>query len=418
MDYERALIDKAAQTGRIEGLMLDGISEAHFESDTHKEIWNFLTTHTKKYKQAPSFNTVKNEFPYHNFEITEESIGYIKDQFFKLVKRRNAIDSLRGLAEAVDDPKLVGKIDELFLEESRRLAQLVPSQKVTRFKEIDKRIEQYELGEDLDQGIRMGIPLLDNITLGIQPHEYITISGWTGTGKSTLAQWILFNAYMQNKTPMLISLEMESKALLRKWDTMLTNFNYHRLKSHTLEERELERWKHKAKDINKRTNDIIILDEVYKCSVDRVYAELVRWQPDILCIDYISLMDTQRAVGNSNWEKIMYLTQSLKQLSRTLKIPIIGVAQTNRDSATSGAKLDNIAWSVAIIQDSDMVLGLHQDDDMKNEKRMELRMQKNRDGQTLDVDLLWDMRTMTFGPWRDTQIFMHGKEDDDGIGSH
>jgi len=356
--------------------------------------------------------------------IMKESIDYIKDQFFKLVKRRNAIDSLRGLAEAIDDPKLVGNIDELFLEESRRLAQIVPSQKVSSFKDIDKRIKEYELsverrnnGEELDTGIKMGIPALDNITLGIQSHEYITISGWTGTGKSTLAQWILFNAYMQNKKPMLISLEMESKNLLRKWDTMLTHFNYHNLKSHNLREDELNKWKDKAVDVNNRPNDIIILDEVYKCSIDRVYAELVRWKPDILCIDYISLMDTQRAVGNSNWEKIMYLTQSLKQLSRTLRIPIIGVAQTNRDSATSGAKLENIAWSVAIIQDSDMVLGLHQDDDMRGDKRMELRLQKNRDGQTLNTDLLWEMDTMTFGAWRDTQIFMHGKETNHDAGT-
>jgi len=410
MDYERALINKACQTGRIDNLMLEGISEVHFEDETHKEIWKYLTEFTRTYKQAPSFDTVQAQFPYHHFEINTESITYLKDEFFKLVKRRHAIDSLRDLAIAVDDEKQVGAIDELFLEQSRRLAQIVPSQKISRFSEIDKRIAEYELGEELNTGIPMGIPLFDNITLGIQPHEYVTISGWSGTGKSTLAQWILFNAYMKNKTPMLISLEMESRNLLRKWDTMLTNFSYLNLKSHKLREDEIKKWKDKAIDVNNKPNDIIILDDVYQCTVDRVYAEMVRWKPDIVCIDYISLMSTSRSAGTQNWEKIMHLTQNLKQLARTLKIPIIGVAQTNRDSATSGAKLENIAWSVAIIQDSDIVIGLHADDEMKENKRMEIRMLKNRDGMTLDTDFMWDMETMTFGPYSETRVFMHKRE--------
>ncbi len=417
MDYENLLINKVCQTGRLQDLMLQGVSVAHFEDDTHKEIWTFMTDHLKKYKQAPSFKTVQTKFPYHNFEIVDESITYLQEQFFKQIKRRNAIDAIRDLAQAIDDEEQVGQIDELFLEQSRKLAQTFPSEKVARFSEIDQRIQEYESGEETFKGIKMGIPAFDNITLGIQSHEYVTISGWSGTGKSTLAQWMLFNAYMQGETPMLISLEMESRNLFRKWDTMLTNFNYHRLKSHNLREDELERWKKKAVDINNRPNDMIVLDQVYKCTVDKVYSEIVRWKPTIVCIDYISLMNTERATGNSNWEKIMYLTQSLKQIARSLKVPIIGVAQTNRESATSGAKLENIAWSVAIIQDSDIVIGLHSDEDMRKEKMMEIRMLKNRDGMTLDTNFMWDMDTMTFGPYSETQVFLNKRKEEQGVGA-
>lgn len=413
LDYERALINKICATGRVEDLMLVGLSDYHFEDDTHREIWKFVTDHTKKHKSAPSYAVVRQKFPYHDFEIVEDALSFIQQEFFKQVKRRNAIDSIRDLATAIDDPDQVDKIDELFLEQSRRLAQTIPSQKISRFSEIDQRIQEYELGEEKETGIKMGINAFDNITLGIQPHEYVTVSGWSGTGKSTLAQWMLFNAYMQGKTPMLISLEMESRNLLRKWDTMLTNFNYSRLKAHKLRDEEIERWKKEAIGINNKPNDIIILDEVYKCTVDRVYAEMVRWNPDIVCIDYISLMDTQRSAGNNNWEKIMYLTQSLKQLSRTMKIPIIGVAQTNRESATGGAKLENIAWSVAIIQDSDIVIGLHSDDEMRENKRMEIRMLKNRDGMTLDTNFYWNMETMTFKPYSDTLVFTEGMKDNE-----
>lgn len=407
MDYERLLIAKLAQTGRIHTALAEGIREDHFTDESLGEIFTFLSTHARKYKQAPSFATVRNEFPNHNFELTDESMDYLREQFVIQIKRRRAIEAARDLAVALDDPEQVGQIDQLFLQKSRELAQIVPSAGLHRFSNMQERIEEYEKGPDETLGIKMGIPVFDNITQGIQPHEYVSIVGWQGTGKSTLAQWILFNSWMQGKTPMIISLEMEAKALLRKWDTMAVNFEYNKLKSHGLSEKDLENWRKKALEVKNgkngnpdKPNDIVILDDVQGCTVDRVYAELHRWKPDILCIDYITLMDINKSAGNQMWEKVTYITQALKQISRTTKIPIIGIAQTNIDSAQSGAKLENISYSRSIGQDSDLVLGLWNDDEMKANKQMQVRMLKNRDGMTTNTDLFWSMETMEFGEWR------------------
>lgn len=406
MDYERLLINKASTSGNIEPLLSAGIREEHFVVDGHKPIFSYMVEHFRNYKISPSIETLRTRFPDHLFEICTDSISYLIDEFLKLVKRRHAMAAIVDLAEAANDTNLVGDIDSLFLEKSRELAQIVPSQKMSKFSEMEDRIHKYEIGEDLIHGIEMGIPDFDFITAGIQPHEYVTISGYTGVGKSTLAQWILFNAYQQGKTPMYISLEMEANALLRKWDTMLMQFEYHRLKRQTLHDKDLSRWKEKAIEIRNNPNDILIMDDVRGCSVDRVFAELTRYQPDILCIDYISLMDTHRSAGGPMWEKIQYLTKSLKQTARTLKIPIIGVAQTNRSSFQSGAQLDNVAFSQSIVNDSDIILGLHSDEEMKANNQMKVRMLKNRDGEAGEADLLWKMKTMTFGPWQDAYAFV------------
>lgn len=403
MDYERLLIAKLAQTGKIQTALAEGIREDHFTEESLGEIFTFLANHARKYKIAPSFATVRNEFPDHNFELEPEALEYIKEQFVIQVKRRRAIEAARDLAVALDDPEQVANIDQLFLQKSRELAQIVPSAGLGRFSNMEDRIEEYEKGPDDEAGIKMGIPLFDDLTQGIQPHEYISIVGWQGTGKSTLAQWILFNAWEQGKTPMYISLEMEKKALFRKWDTMAMHFEYNKLKSHELGERDVADWKAKAAEVKEKfkvdKRDIVVLDDVQGCTVDRVYAELHRWKPDILCIDYITLMDINKSAGNQMWEKVTYITQALKQIARVSKIPIIGVAQTNIDSAESGAKLENISYSRSIGQDSDLVLGLYSNDEMKREKQMQVRMLKNRDGMTTNTNLFWDMATMRFGDW-------------------
>jgi replicative DNA helicase len=371
-----------------------------------KQIFAFISEHARRYRQAPSFNTIREKFPDHNFEVTDESFDYLLDNFNTQVKRRHAIDAVRDLAGAIDDPEQVANIDSLFLEKSRELASIVPSAKLHRFSDMESRIAEYETTDgDAKTGIDMGIPILDHLTMGIQPHEYVTVMGWTGTGKSTLAQWMLFNAWAQGKTPMLVSLEMEAKSLFRKWDTMLTHFEYHNLKSHNLRDEDIERWKTRAKAVKDHPNDIIVMDDIRDFTVDRAYAELVRWQPDILCIDYITLMSTSRSAGKQTWEKIQYLTNNLKQIARTTNIPIIGIAQTNRLSADAGAELENVAFGMSIIQDSDMVLGLYRNDEMKQNRQMQVKMLKNRDGMTQNAELYWDMNTMDFKPWDTSQLF-------------
>lgn len=406
MDYERLLLSKTAQTGRIQQLLSAGVRDDHFSNEEVGHIFRFMAEHAKRYKQPPSFSTVREQFPDYNFELTDESHEYLLEQFLKGVKRIYAFEAFRDLAEALDDPDQISNIDGLFLEKSRELATIVPSQTLSRFSDMDERIAKYEnTSPEEAKGIYMGVPYIDNLTMGYQPHEYITIMGWSGTGKSTLAQWNLYNAWYQGKTPMYISLEMEAEALFRKWDTMATQFEYNKLKAIELSGEDVEKWKEKAEEVKSRDNDIIVLDDVRGLTVDKVYSELVRWQPDICCIDYITLMNTERSSNSSSWEKIMNLTRALKQTARTMKIPIIGVAQTNRLSKDMGAELDNVGFSVAIVQDSDIVLGLHSDQEMRDNKQMELRLLKNRDGATGDTRLLWDMTTMNFGPWAESMAF-------------
>jgi replicative DNA helicase len=408
-DYERALISRVAKTGQINTLMAEGIRDDHFGNDQVRKIWTFMTDHYRRYKIAPEFDTVYEEFPDFNFETSGESVQFLKDKFKKEVMYRYGAEAVIRISEELANPESEHDVDELFLEESRRLATVLPTAKLHAFKDMPSRIYEYENPAE-EKFIRTGIPQIDNLTFGIQPHEYVTVFGITGAGKSTLSQWLLFNAWMQGKTPMYISLEMEARALFRKWDTMLMQFQYNDLKGHTLREHEVTAWKERANEISQLPNDIIVMDDVRGCTVDRVFSELTRWQPDILCVDYVNLMSARNSF-NQGWEKITYLTQELKQISRTLNIPIIGVGQSNRGAFQAGATLENIGGSISAVQDADLVFGLHADDEMRAEKKMELRLLKNRDGAVGNVDLWWAPETMTFGAWEETRYFQNRREE-------
>lgn len=411
MDHERLLITKCSMAGLVDKFLVDGIREEHFVTEESREIWAFMVDHAKQYKTPPSHKVVQQRFPAYNFEVSPDSAEYLKDVFQMHAMRNSATETLRSLAEAVEDDTKVRDIDALFLEAARSLAQEAPHSRVGRYSDAKQRIAEYHQRkkDGVEPGIFMGIPKIDALTLGIQPHEFISVVGWQGTGKSTLAQWILYcAARRQGKVGMYFSLEMGQEALFRKWDCMEAGIDYHRLKSHELDASEMARWEAAADDIAKGPGDIITLDDVRSCTPDKVYAEIARWAPDIAVIDYVSLMDTPRSTSQEIWQKVTYLTQNLKAIARNIGVPIIGVAQTNIDSADAGAKLSNIAYSRSIGQDSDIVLGLFQDEGMKEQKQMQVRLLKNRDGANANADMFWNMKKMHFEEWNEALHMFKG----------
>lgn len=415
MDAERALISKAIHTGQIEKLITIGVDDVHFVEDDNKNVWRFCVNHVRKYKTPPSFDTVKEKFDGFSFVTTTDSLEFITDKFIRNVKRIAVTNACRDIAGLIDDDQ-IDDIDTTFLEKAREVTQGIPSTaRVARFSDMMSRISQYRdrVEEGTAQGIPMGIPQFDALTFGIQSHEFISIVGWQGTGKSTLLQWIFFNAYLAGATPMLISLEMESENLYRKWDTMAVNFEYMALKAAELDEGSINKWEQFAEKAAQAKNDIIVIDDLSKCTVETIYAETVKYKPDIVGIDYISLMQAPRSYG-ALWEKVTYLSQGLKQNARSLKIPVYGVAQTNIASADDGAKLENIAYSRSIGQDSDIILGLNQSDEMRNQKQMEVRMLKNRDGSRTTSKIFWDMDRMNFRQWNPEDIFPKKQGEADG----
>lgn len=399
MDIERALVSKTITSGALPAVISKGIRPEHFADVECKDVYLYLLDYSRSYGSPPSESAVKNDKPDFTWEYVQDPIEYLIDRFTQVVKRRFAQDMAVELAEAADDPERSKNIDHEFFEVSRRLATLIPSTEVARFSDMGSRVEDYR--ERAKLGVRTGIPFgwpsLDEWTGGIQPHEFVTISGFSGLGKSTMLMTIAFKAWAEGKTPLVISLEMEAQTILRKFDAMAAALDYQAIKQLVLPEDQVAKWQKTAKQIRDKTADIPVIDKIRSCTPDHIFAETVRHKPDLVVIDYLSLMRSSRPSRNvSMWQDLTSITQDLKQNARTLGIPIIAAAQTNRQGGKDGAELDNIGYSISIVQDSDIVIGLYADDEMKESKEMEIRLRKNRDGQLGVFRARWDHAKMEF----------------------
>lgn len=407
-DYENQLLSKAIQTGHVEELIVRSVGVDHFTDNDNKEVWEFALGYFRKYKKSPAFETMREQFPDYNWSISSEPLDFIFDKFETTVTTRKAQHKVERLAEYIDEggEEQLRKLPELFLDEARDLARSVPSTKISRFSSMSERIEQYYARKEagLTMGLPYGIPALDEITLGLHPHQYITIAGWTGTGKSWLALILALNHYTEGATPMLVSLEMDEEEVHSRLDAIAVGIKQQAIKGGNLTATEIERWQEYAEKAEQIKNDIIVVDVDF-ATVEKVYAETARWQPDVVFVDYIQLMLAPKYLRNS-WERVGYISQMLKAQARQMRIPIYGLAQSNVDSADQGARLTNLAGSKDIGKHSDLVLGMFQDENMKEKNRMEINVEKNRSGPSGDtIALWWNPSTAIFRPWRDSDSY-------------
>lgn len=418
MDVERALVTQIAQSGAINEAVAKGIEPAHFIDDQCRAVFDFCLDHTRKYSKPPSFATIRDSKAAEGFlfEPSTDAIDFVMDSFVGTVKRRVVLVAIEEIASYIDDPKAdLLKTDEMVLEVAMRVAKSVPGSKAGSFRSMKQRIADHKAKKETGEwrGIQMNIPAFDELTKGVQPHEFVSVAGWQGTGKSTLLAYVSFAAYIQERTPMIFSLEMEAEAIYRKFDLMALNWEEDRtemidslaIKGYEMTDDQMMKWEMLAERIGKAKNDIIVLDDVGSPTLERLHAEIARRKPDMVGVDYVSLMDAPGRASDSMWQDLTRLTKGLKLMARNLKVPIWGLAQTNIAGAADGARLENIAYSRSLGQDSDIVLGLHQSPEMKQNKQMTLRMLKNRDGAVTNTDMLWDPSRARFGEWRDHHLF-------------
>lgn len=401
MDIERALLGKALHAGQLEDLVTRGIEVDHFSSGECREVFDSALDHLRKYQVPPSVDAMRDEHPDFVMELTTDSTDFLIDKFVNQVKRRKAIQLGEAYAEAIEDPDQVGNIEEVAMEMATTLMEIVPQPRIGRYSESDERREEYnrkkEAGEEEIWGLKMGVPSIDNLTMGLKPSELGVVVAWQGVGKSLFMQNWAWNMYLQDRTPLYISLEMSKEELYERWDAMAMTVEHHALISCTLPDADVERWEEVAQKARetRAERDILVIDDLGSCTPDRVLAETRRYQPDAVFVDYLELMDSPRN-NDQGWREIDMIGRDLKRNARVLKTPVVVAAQTNIGDGGQGPTLSNISYK-STGKHANIMIGLHRDEEMEARKKMEVRLLKNRRGRgRTTTEMHWNPEIMEF----------------------
>src|SRR5271165_313853 len=252
-------------------------------------------------------------------------------------------------------------------------------------------------------GLSTGFVELDRMTSGLHPAEMIVIAARPSMGKTAFAMNVAEHVAIElSKAVTVFSLEMSSQQLVQRILCSRAKVDLQRVRNGFLLDRDFPNLTAAASQV---AASKMFIDDTPGLTITelRAKARRMKSQHDIqlIIIDYLQLLRSmsRRAQDNRQLE-IAEISSGIKALAKELNLPIIVIAQLNRQPDTRAKeggrpRLSDLRESGSIEQDADLV-GLlvrpeyyETDDEGKQERagEAELIIAKQRNGPTGDVPL-------------------------------
>src|SRR5215471_15301493 len=250
-------------------------------------------------------------------------------------------------------------------------------------------------------GVSTGFRDLDKLTSGLHSSEMVVIAARPSMGKTALAMNIAEHVAIETKLPVAIfSLEMSAQQLVQRMLCSRARVNLAKTRDGFLAEADFPKLTHAA---SKLAEAKIFVDDTAGLTILelRAKARRLKAQQDVqlIIVDYLQLLrSTSRRAQDNRQLEISEISAGLKGLAKELKIPVIVVAQLNRQpEQRSGGKprLSDLRESGSIEQDADLVALLvrpelyEEDEEARVEKagEAELIIAKQRNGPVGEISL-------------------------------
>jgi replicative DNA helicase len=335
---------------------------------------------------------------YYGDDVTlNQSINYLK----QLAIRRNLLEKIRLLESLLVQEKNhenvledIGKsLFDLTLKTTT--SEHISSHIMNAFDTIEQRLTGHGI-------IKTGFEELDRRTAGFFPGQLIVIAARTSIGKTSFALSLAHNVMGFGKKVMFMSLEMPNHEIAIKSISIESGVDYRDI----IGGAHLDpRFHDDIVQASERVNQFPIVLEDACYSLNDIKAAIRKEKKtndiNLVIIDYLGLIHSERYKDNKVLE-IGYITRSLKLFAKELQIPIVILAQINRESENASdkiPKLHHLKDSGSIEQDADMVLFIyrqHYYDEYADPYCAKIIIAKNRLGPTNNFDIHYQPGTMHF----------------------
>ena len=317
-------------------------------------------------------------------------------------------DLITGPSKA---PKLKREVEEAIAQAGENAIALTTQAKDLVREVIDYIGMLYESRGAVSE-LPTGFVDLDRMISGLHPGEMIVITGHAGIGKTALAMNIVEHVSVDvDKAVAVFSLGMTSRALMSRLLCSRAKVNLQHLRNGFLSERDFPNLTAAATQLAQAK---LHIDDTPRLSMSALLAKTRQLKSEhdiqLVMIDYFQLLRSASRENNRPLE-ISEISADLKQLAKEISIPVIIVAQLNRQPITGSRAAEgglprlSDLWELGSLeQDADMVGLLVRPEyyETDYEARMErageaaLIVAKHRNGPTGEVPLTFLSKYIRF----------------------
>ncbi|MFM9616792.1 replicative DNA helicase [Streptomyces turgidiscabies] len=255
-----------------------------------------------------------------------------------------------------------------------------------------------ELEELARNGKAMGVPTgftdLDSLLNGLHPGQIIIIAGRPALGKSTLAVDFLRACSIEHGRPsILFSLEMSRREVQARITSAEARVGLHHIRSGTMTDDDWLRIGRRAAAI---ADAPFVIDAGSNQTVARIKAKCRRLKQqsglDLVVIDYLQLLTSGTGRRDNRQLEVSDMSRHLKLMAKELEVPVVVLAQLNRESEKRQDKKPtkaDLRESGSLEQDADVVILLHREDAHEKASpragETDLIVDKHRNGPTATI---------------------------------
>ncbi len=247
------------------------------------------------------------------------------------------------------------------------------------------------------RGVPTGFVDIDNKLAGMQDANLIILAARPGTGKTAMILNMAQHATVKEKIPTgIFSLEMSKEELVDRLLVSQADIDAWRLKTGKLTDDDFTKLSDAMGELAEAP---LYIDDTPGMNIIEMRTKARRLQVEhgvkLIIVDYLQLCDPGRKFDN-RVQEVSIISQSLKNLARELRIPVLACSQLSRAVETRGTRvpeLSDLRESGSIEQDADVVMFLYREEADQamwgDQIQTKLRIAKHRNGGLGEIDLIF-----------------------------
>lgn len=339
------------------------------------------SAHIRNYAKIVQENYIKRRLIALSAKITEDSFSQEEDV-------RNLLDKVEQDIFALSQQH----VHRDFIHIKEALAE-----------SFDRLDELHKRGGGL-RGASTGFVDLDNKLAGMQPSNLLILASRPGQGKTALSLNIAQHIAVSEKLPVaFFSLEMSKEELVDRLLVNQADVDAWKLKTGRLSDEDFTKL---SQGMGELAEAKLFIDDTPGINIMEIRTKARRLQIEqgcsLIIVDYLQLVDSGRRFDN-RVQEVSLISQSLKNLARELKVPVLACSQLSRAIEQRGSKIPQLAdlrESGAIEQDSDVVMFLYRENEepkqWESQILTKLLIAKHRNGPIGELELVFKGNRIRF----------------------
>ena len=425
LDAEMAVLGSMLLDNNAVEDALEILKPEHFYKESHQKIFNAMKTLVDR-GQAVDIVTVSEELKKNNLlaqlggEVyltqlvdkvaTSAHAKHYAEIVYKKYVVRDLIRTATGLVqrcykEEDDDPQMLidTAADQIYrLSQKQKLTGFVSAKDLAP--EVMNLIEKAIQNKNAIQGVPTGLDVFDHRTGGLRKSDLIILGARPSQGKTALALNIAHHACVNCGIPVaLFSLEMSSQSIFERMLGAAAMVEIQKLRTGWMERSKMGDL---AREMGRLAAAPFYVDDTSGISITelrmrarRLASELKKQGKELglIIIDYLQLIRGSERRIESRQQEVSEISRMLKDLARTLQVPVLALSQLSRKNEDKGRTdnkplLSDLRESGSIEQDADVVALIHRDwyykrDDESLKNKATLIIAKQRNGPVGEIDL-------------------------------